>query len=91
MGGETRGQIGVPETMITSAVSGLLYALFAGQPLIITGLTGPILLYDTALFGLAESLDIDFLQWRVWIGVWLSVIALAVAAFQVKLIFVRPI
>ena len=37
IGGETKGQIGVPETMITSAVSGLLYALFAGQPLIITG------------------------------------------------------
>ena len=36
-GGETEGQIGVPETMITSAISGLLYALFAGQPLIITG------------------------------------------------------
>ena len=37
-GGETEGQIGVPETMITSAISGLLYALFAGQPLIITGM-----------------------------------------------------
>ena len=48
------------------------------------GLTGPILLYDTALFGLAKTLEIDFLQWRVWIGVWLSVIALVVAAFQVK-------
>ena len=46
------------------------------------------MLYDTALFGLADSLGIDFLQWRVWIGVWLSVIALAVAAFQVSMIMI---
>ena len=37
LGDSTKGQIGVPETMITSAVSGVIYALFAGQPLIITG------------------------------------------------------
>ena len=33
----TKQQIGVPETMIVSAVSGVIYALFSGQPLIITG------------------------------------------------------
>jgi len=31
---------------------------------------------------MAEGLGIDFLQWRVWIGIWLSVIAVVVAAFQ---------
>ena len=47
------------------------------------GLTGPILLYDQSLWAMAEGLGIDFLQWRVWIGIWLSVIAVVVAAFQV--------
>ena len=37
IGDSTNNQIGVSETMIVSAVSGVLYSLFAGQPLIITG------------------------------------------------------
>ena len=32
---------------------------------------------------MSEGMEIDFLQWRVWIGIWLSVIALVVAGFQV--------
>ena len=36
--------------IIVSCVAGLLFALFSGTPLIITGVTGPVLLYDEALF-----------------------------------------
>ena len=82
-GDVTNDQIGVPETLITSAVSGVVFALFSGQPLVITGLTGPILLYDESLFNFAEDMGVDFLQWRVWIGLWLLIIALIVSACQV--------
>lgn len=81
-GDKTKGLIGIPETLIMSAVGGLLFALFAGQPLIITGVTGPVLLYDEALFGFATNGGIDFLAWRVWIGIWAVIIALVVALFQ---------
>ena len=37
MAEKTEGRIGIPETLIVSAVSGVLFALFAGMPLIITG------------------------------------------------------
>eukprot|EP00094_Tigriopus_californicus_P004373 TCALIF_04214-PA protein Name:"Similar to SLC4A2 Anion exchange protein 2 (Cavia porcellus)" AED:0.09 eAED:0.09 QI:384/0.70/0.66/0.88/0.88/0.83/18/317/1415 len=79
---KSKGLIGIPETLIMSAVGGLMFALFAGQPLIITGVTGPVLLYDEALFGFATNGGIDFLAWRVWIGVWIVIIALVVALFQ---------
>ena len=46
-------------------------------------MTGPVLLFDEALFGFAEKSDsIDFLAWRVWVGIWLVIIALLVACFQ---------
>ena len=61
--------------------SGLLFALFSGTPLIITGVTGPVLLYDEALFQFSDGV-LPYLSWRVWIGLWTTVIALAVAAFQ---------
>ena len=82
LGDKTRGLIGIPETLIVSCASGALFALLSGQPLIITGVTGPVLLFDEALFGFSEANGIAFLSWRVWIGIWTAVIALMVAAFQ---------
>lgn len=81
--GETTGnRIGITETIITSSFAGILYSLFAGCPLIILGVTGPSLLFDQALWAFSQSNGIDFLAWRVWVGIWLIVVSLVVAAFQ---------
>merc|ERR1712117_754452 len=83
MGSSTENQIGIPETLILSSVGGTLFALFAGCPLIITGTTGPVLLYDQALFSFCKDIDgLQFLPWRFWIGVWTFAISLIVAGFQ---------
>jgi len=92
LGESTKGAIGISETIVLSALGGLVFALFSGCPLIITGVTGPVLLYDQALFSFCDStlrtqapeveLPGQFLPWRLWIGVWTFVIALLVAAFQ---------
>ena len=82
LGSKTQGLIGIPETIITSAVAGILFALFAGQPLIITGVTGPVLLYDEALFQFRSTAGIEYLPWRVWIGIWTVIIALIMSFFQ---------
>ncbi len=83
LGEKTQGYIGIPETLIVSSISGILFSLFAGMPLIITGVTGPVLLFDEALWNFSINTDaIDFLAWRVWVGIWLVIIALAVAFFQ---------
>ena len=74
---------GISSALLNSScrASGLLFALFSGTPLIITGVTGPVLLYDEALFQFSDGV-LPYLSWRVWIGLWTTVIALAVAAFQ---------
>ena len=48
------------------------------------GVTGPVLLFDEALVGFADNYpdSIDYLPWRVWIGIWLVIIGLLVAMFQ---------
>lgn len=46
MGAKTNNDIGISETLIMTCASGIIFALFAGCPLIIVGTTGPVLLYD---------------------------------------------
>jgi anion exchange protein len=82
LGEKTVGLIGITETLMTSSVGGVLFSLFSGMPLIITGVTGPVLLFDEALFKFSEEQHIDFLAWRIWIGIWLLIFAIVVAFFQ---------
>ena len=51
MGAKTNNDIGISETLIMSSLSGIVFALFAGCPLIIIGPTGPVLLYDEVSIG----------------------------------------
>ena len=83
MAEKTKSAIGISETLIISCVAGIFYSLFSGCPLIIIGSTGPMLLFDEALFGFSETfLPGKFLYWRVWVGIWTFVISLIVACVQ---------
>merc|ERR1719471_2756295 len=83
MAAKTGNAIGISETLIISCVAGVFYSLFSGCPLIIIGSTGPMLLFDDALFNFSESyLPGKFLYWRTWVGIWTFVISLIVAAVQ---------
>lgn len=83
MGAKTKNDIGISETLVISCCAGIIFSLFAGCPLIIIGVTGPVLLYDESLYKFCQStLPGQYLFWRVWIGIWTFVIALVVAGFQ---------
>ena len=61
----TGGQLGVVEMIISSGISGIIYALFSGQPLCILGATGPELAYTVVFYRMCVALDIEFLPARV--------------------------
>ncbi|XP_021966995.1 anion exchange protein 3 isoform X2 [Folsomia candida] len=82
LGQKTNGLIGVPETLVAAALSGIVFALFSGQPLNVIAPTGPLLVFDELLYKFMERNDIEFLPARVWIGVWVVVIALIVVGFE---------
>jgi hypothetical protein len=50
LGQKTDGLIGVPETLVAASASGIIYSLFAGQPLNCIAPTGPLLVFDELLF-----------------------------------------
>ena len=67
---QTGGQIGVVEMIFASAICGIIYALFSGQPLIILGGTGPLLVFTVILYRLCADLNIPFLASYAWVGLW---------------------
>lgn len=79
---KTENFIGICETLLSTSIAGIIFALLAGQPIIILGTTGPLLLFDESLFQFCKSMGLEFLTARVYIGIWLGIIGLAVACVE---------
>lgn len=47
-----------------------------------SGTTGALLLFDESLYQFCQTMQIDFLSTRVYIGLWLAVIGVGVACFE---------
>jgi solute carrier family 4 anion exchanger 2 len=82
IGEKTSSLIGISETLLSSCLVGMTFHAFASQPLVFVGTTGPLILFDEALFQFCTSLSLNFLTTRFYIGIWLTIIALTVAAFE---------
>ena len=74
MGELTGNQIGAVEMLVASAVCGVAYALLSGQPLIILGGTGPLLVFTAILYRLCNDLQIPFLPTYCWVGLWTALL-----------------
>lgn len=48
----------------------------------ISGVTGPVMVFDEALYKFTKNAEVEFLACRVWIAIWAAIIALLVAGFQ---------
>ena len=76
----TEGDLGAVEVIVSTFVCGTVFALFSGQPLLILGGTGPVAIFESILFIVAEQhLRVPFLVMRAWTGIWVALI-LAVCA-----------
>ncbi len=73
---ETGHRIGVVEMILATTVCGIVYSLFSGQPLIILGGTGPLLVFTGILYKLCHDYEIPFLETYAWIGLWTSLFLL---------------
>lgn len=81
MGLETNGAIGAPEMLISTAICGLVYALLAGQPLIIIGGIGPLLIFTIILYQLCVDMGQGdkFLGIYGWVGLWTAFLTVLLA------------
>ncbi|MCH9655331.1 MAG: PTS sugar transporter subunit IIA [Planctomycetes bacterium] len=80
MGVETGGQIGVVEMLVASAFCGIVYAICSGQPLIILGGVGPLLVFTGILYRLSADMQLPFLSTYAWVGFWTALLLVILAA-----------
>lgn len=85
---KTKNLIGIPETLLAASVVGVIFHTLAGQPLTIIGTTGPLVLFDEALYKFCDDNNFKFLTVRLYVSVWMALIALVVSAFEGS-VFVR--
>jgi len=77
---QTDGQIGAVEMIVASAFCGVVFALVSGQPLVILGGTGPLLVFTTILYQLSVDMGLPFLPCYAWVGLWTAGFLLLLAA-----------
>ncbi|KAG7211528.1 hypothetical protein KM043_010790 [Ampulex compressa] len=82
MSDKTHNVIGISETLVSGSWTGVVMALFATQPLVIIGTTGPLLLFDESLYNFCLANELEFLTVRVYVGAWMGIIALAIACVE---------
>ncbi|XP_041855803.1 solute carrier family 4 member 4a isoform X1 [Melanotaenia boesemani] len=88
LGDATENMQGVLESFLGTAIAGGVFCLLAGQPLTILSSTGPVLVFERLLFNFSKDNDFDYLEFRLWIGLWSAffcfVLVATDASFLVK-------
>ncbi|KAG5841119.1 hypothetical protein ANANG_G00196210 [Anguilla anguilla] len=80
LGDATENMQGVLESFLGTAISGAVFCLLSGQPLTILSSTGPVLVFERLLFNFSRDNSFDYLEFRLWIGLWSAFFCLVLVA-----------
>uniref|UniRef100_A0A667GM64 Anion exchange protein 4 n=1 Tax=Lynx canadensis TaxID=61383 RepID=A0A667GM64_LYNCA len=86
LGEATDGAQGVLESFLGTAVAGAAFCLMAGQPLTILSSTGPVLVFERLLFSFSRDYSLDYLPFRLWVGIWVATFCLALVATEASVL-----
>lgn len=82
MSESTNGQLGAIEILLATGITGVLMSIFAGQPLVIVGVTGPVAILTASIFDLSQSLKVKFIPFYAWAQLWAAFFHLLLAAMN---------
>lgn len=72
---ETTGQYGVQEVLLSSFMAAFVASILGGQPLLISGVTGPITVFNKTIFSIFEgkSNAPNYLHFMGWTYLWAAI------------------
>ncbi|NXX74769.1 S4A4 protein, partial [Urocolius indicus] len=82
LGDATDNMQGVLESFLGTAFAGSIFCLFSGQPLTILSSTGPMLVFERLLFSFSQDHGLDYLEFRLWIGLWVAFFGIVLVATE---------
>lgn len=82
LGDATDNMQGVLESFLGTSIAGALFCLFSGQPLTILSSTGPVLVFERLLYSFSKDYNLDYLEFRLWIGLWVAFFGLILVATE---------
>uniref|UniRef100_A0A8C5DSN0 Anion exchange protein n=1 Tax=Gouania willdenowi TaxID=441366 RepID=A0A8C5DSN0_GOUWI len=80
LGEATQGNISAMESLLGASLTGVVYAMFSGQPLTILGSTGPVLVFEKILYKFCSEYHLSYLSLRTSIGLWTAFFCLLLVA-----------
>ncbi|CAL4075691.1 unnamed protein product [Meganyctiphanes norvegica] len=82
LGEATENRIASMESLVAGLLCGVVYGFFSGQPLTILGSTGPVLVFETILYEFCQTMQWQYLSFRLWIGLWCCLILIILVAVE---------
>ncbi|KAK9239875.1 HCO3 transporter family-domain-containing protein [Lipomyces kononenkoae] len=76
---KTHSSYGVNEVLLASVLGALLFSVFAGQPLCIVGVTGPISVFNYTVYEIITPRGTPYFAFMSWICLWSMVMHFAIA------------
>jgi len=67
---KTQNSYGVNEVLLASVLGCVVFAIFAAQPLVIVGVTGPITVFSYTVYDIVVPGGTNFFAFMAWIGIW---------------------
>ncbi|KAM9105567.1 LOW QUALITY PROTEIN: anion exchange protein 4 [Megaptera novaeangliae] len=86
LGEATDNARGVLESFLGTAVAGAAFFLMADQPLTILSSTGPVLVFEHLLFSFSRDHSLDYLPFRLWVGIWVAAFCLVLVATEASVL-----
>ncbi|WVQ70756.1 hypothetical protein IAR50_000278 [Cryptococcus sp. DSM 104548] len=74
---ETTGQYGVQEVLLSSFMAAFVASFLGGQPLLISGVTGPITVFNKTIYDIFEKNKSDgpnYLHFVGWVYLWAAIL-----------------
>ncbi|PWA47464.1 HCO3- transporter family [Artemisia annua] len=90
---DTDGSLSTVETLVSTAICGIIHSILGGQPLLILGVAEPTVIMYTYLYNFAKGKD-DlgqklFLAWAGWVCFWTALMLFLLAIFNACVIINR--
>ncbi|KAL8717951.1 MAG: hypothetical protein Q9225_004858 [Loekoesia sp. 1 TL-2023] len=67
---KTASSYGVNEVLLASVLGSVVFSVFACQPLVIVGVTGPITVFNYTVYDIITPRGTNYFAFMCWIGLW---------------------